>query len=731
MKAIFGIFLWLSAALWLAAEPVRSQHTEAELVADVESVQPGESFWLALRLEMDPHWHTYWSNPGSTGITTSLEWQDLPEGMEIGEIHWPTPIVFEMAGINNYVYEGQVLLMMRATPPADLEPGDTLTLKARADWLECDDKLCVPGGADLEISLPVEDAPPAPSPWANAMNATREDLWPKALPDAWTASAQREGDQVTLILSPSEDVRHHDPGEIIFFSKNAYIGPDDPQTIERGAQGKITIELTKDAYFSGDPDTLPAILRAANGWLPGGEPVGLEIDPAFGAATSAAAGSSDSAQTSGGNAKESGFAERSLAGMIVLAFIGGMILNLMPCVFPVIGLKVMSFVKQAGESRGKVILHGALYTIGVLLSFWAIGLLFEPIHQSFLDTGTVEGGWGAWLTPSFILFLMLLVFVFSLSLSGVFEIGGSMIGVGAKFSSQSGYVGSFTSGLFAVAVGAPCAAPFLAPVLGALVKAPLPTRELLLTVIGLGLAFPYLLLSIFPALTKKLPKPGAWMETFKQGMAFLLYATVAWLLWTIIGQVSAPALGAVLFSLVLAALGCWVFGRWSAPHRKSRTRLIGSIVALLLVIGPGLYAWSMIRESQQRQLEIAEAKASGQKLDYLVWEKWSPEKVNELLAQGRPVYIDFTARWCLTCQVNKRVYNNRELVETFQKYDVATLKADWTNHDPAIGKALAEFDRSAVPFNVLYMPDGRSPVTLPEVLTVSNVEAALKKIGEG
>lgn len=727
MKAIFGICLLLIAALQAAAQPFSNPHTEAELVAGVQSVQPGKPFWLALRLKMDPHWHTYWSNPGSTGIPTTIKWQNLPEGMEIGDIQWPTPIVFEMAGINNYVYEGEVFLMMRATPPPDLKPGDTLSLKARADWLECDDKMCVPGGASVSLELPVQNATPTPSDWADELNVTREDYWPKQLPDAWATAAQLDGDKITLTLTPQGEPPHHDPGQITVFSENSFVAPDEPQTVDRQPGGKITITLTKDTYFSGESKTLPAVLRASNGWQPGGEPIGLAIDPAFGEEPAPATASADQAATvANGNDQ----VDRSFAGMIVLAFIGGMILNLMPCVFPVIGLKVMSFVKQAGQSRGKILAHGAVYTGGVLLSFWAIGLLFEPVHQTFLTTGQVQGGWGAWLTPGFILFLIVLVFVFSLSLSGVFEIGGSMIGLGAKFSGQTGYFGSFTSGLFAVAVGAPCAAPFLAPVLGALVQTPLLMRELLLTVIGLGLAFPYLLLSAFPALTKKLPKPGAWMETFKQGMAFLLYATVAWLLWTIAGQVDAPALGMVLASIVLAGVGCWVFGRWAAPHRKSRTRFVGTIAALLLIVGPAFYAWTMIAQSQTRLQEIADAKASGQQLDYLVWEEWSPEKVQALREEGRPVYIDFTARWCLTCQVNKRVYSDPALVRLFQKYDVATLKADWTNHNPAIGDALAEFGRNAVPFNVLYLPGERPPVTLPEVLTVSNVSAALQKIGE-
>ncbi|MBK1858176.1 protein-disulfide reductase DsbD family protein, partial [Cerasicoccus arenae] len=514
---------------------------------------------------------------------------------------------------------------------------------------------------------------------------------------------------------------HHNPGEVTFFSANAYVEPSAPQVVTRAPNGTLTIELTKSEYFSGSASALPGVLRAEKGWLASGEGIGMSIDPTFGATASTplVADSAKGSETAG----------RSYFGLLALAFLGGLILNLMPCVFPVIGLKVMGFVNQAGESPGKVIAHGLVYTLGVLVSFWAIGLMFEPVHQTFLSTGQAEGGWAAWLTPRFVLFLIILVFVFSLSLSGLFEFGVSAIGLGSSLSAKAGYAGTFSAGLFAVAVGAPCAAPFLAPVLGALVKTSLPARELLLTMLGLGLAAPYLILSFFPGLTRKLPRPGPWMETFKEGMAFLLYATVAALVWVVADQVVPYTLFFVLISIVLAGMGSWVFGRWGAINKTAGTRRIAVVFALILIVGPVLYTFSRISEDERREHQIQLAKETGQKLDFLVWEPWSPETVSTLLAEGRPVYIDFTARWCATCQVNKRVYKSKALIEDFQKNNVATLKADWTDHNLEVTRALAEFGRSAVPFNVLYIPGRSEPVTLPELLTEANVQAALAEIG--
>lgn len=397
------------------------------------------------------------------------------------------------------------------------------------------------------------------------------------------------------------------------------------------------------------------------------------------------------------------------------AFIGGLILNVMPCVFPVLGIKVVSIAQQAGEDRKQVVLHGLIYTLGILLSFWALGGIVVALGK----------GWGFQLqSAGFNFGLAAFFLIFGLNMAGVFEIGASAVGVGANLQAKHGYSGSFFSGLLATLVSTPCSAPFLGTALGFAVKLPAPQAMLLFTLIGLGLASPFLLLSAFPKLVSALPRPGAWMESFKQGMSFLLFGTVAFMLWVLTGMIEGLPLLVLMLGLVLVALGCWIYGRWSLPHKPARTRLIAVIVALTAVVS-GLYlGWPHVTKQSS-------ASAHGAKFENgLLWEPWSEAKVAELIAAGKPVYIDFTAKWCWTCQVNKRVYPDAKLQELFKKHSVVTVKADYTNEDEAIKKAFTALGRGAVPVNVLYIPGVKEPHVLPEILTVDNVAEALNKIGK-
>ncbi|MBE2282503.1 MAG: thioredoxin family protein [Prosthecobacter sp.] len=396
------------------------------------------------------------------------------------------------------------------------------------------------------------------------------------------------------------------------------------------------------------------------------------------------------------------------------AFIGGLILNVMPCVFPVLGIKVVSIVKQAGEDRKQVVMHGLIYTLGILLSFWALGGLVVALGK----------GWGFQLqSAGFNFGLAAFFLIFGLNMAGVFEIGASAVGVGQDLQAKHGFSGSFFSGLLATLVSTPCSAPFLGTALGFAVKLPAPQAMLLFTLIGLGLASPFLLLSAFPKLVSVLPRPGAWMESFKQGMSFLLFGTVAFMLWVLTGMIEGLPLLILMLGLVLVALGCWIYGRWSLPHKPARTRTISVILALIAIVS-GLYlGWPHVDKQTS-------SSAHGAKFENgLLWEPWSEAKVAELIAAGKPVYIDFTAKWCWTCQVNKRVYPDAKLQELFKKHGVVTVKADYTNEDEAIKKAFTALGRGAVPVNVLYIP-GEKPHVLPEILTVDNVAEALNKIGQ-
>ncbi|MCB1277057.1 thioredoxin family protein [Prosthecobacter sp.] len=401
--------------------------------------------------------------------------------------------------------------------------------------------------------------------------------------------------------------------------------------------------------------------------------------------------------------------------LLLYAFVGGLILNIMPCVFPVLGIKVTSVVQQAGEDRRKVVLHGLMYTVGILLSFWALGGIAIALNK----------GWGSQLqSPAFNFFLAAFFLVFALNMAGLFEIGTSAIGVGAGLQSKSGLGGSFFSGLLATVVATPCSAPFLGTALGATLALPASQSMLIFTLIGLGLASPFLLLSIFPGLISALPRPGAWMESFKQGMSFLLFGTVGFMFYVLTTQIEGLPLLFAILSLVLIALGCWIYGRWALPHKSARTQTIARLLALLAVVG-GL--WIGLPDASAARSHTTET-VNPKDPDALHWETWSPEKVAALRAAKQPVYIDFTASWCWTCQVNKRVYSNAGLRALFKQHKVATLKADWSDPDESIRLALEALGKRAVPVNVLYIPGVEDPFILDELLTVDNVTAALKKL---
>jgi thiol:disulfide interchange protein DsbD len=397
----------------------------------------------------------------------------------------------------------------------------------------------------------------------------------------------------------------------------------------------------------------------------------------------------------------------SLPAPLLLAFVGGLILNLMPCVFPVLGIKILGFVQQAGADRRKVVTHGLVFASGVLLSFWMLaGLL------AVLRAGGSQIGWGFQLqSPAFVFALAAVMLVFALNMSGLFEFGLSAMGAGAGLQMKSGFTGSFFTGVLATVVATPCSAPFLAPALGAALALSTFESFVVFTAIALGLSLPYLLLSAFPGAVKLLPRPGAWMETFKQFMAFPLYATVGYLVWVLAGQVNENGLLTVFFGLVLIAMGIWVYGRWRAPGAspgRARFGLVGG--AVLLVLG----AWTGWPQPPA-PTEVA-------------WEPWSAERVAQLRAEGRPVYVDFTARWCATCQANKKlVFGSDEVRRVLAEKKFATLRGDWTNRDSKITAELERWGRSAVPFDLVYLPGRPEPLELPELLTAGIVLDAVRK----
>lgn len=691
--------LLIAFAVSLFVPAFAQAQVRATLAAAEQSIQPGRPVTVALRLEHDPHWHTYWINPG-TGYPTGLTW-NLPPGWTASGIQWPTPqVVRDTNGtITGNGYEGLVYLPVTLTPPGDLRPGETVTLSAEAKWLMCAE-ICVPGKASLSLQLPVDAAPPAIDPdHGEAVTAAVASL-PRGLPGV-DARATRNGNVITLRLVGEGGGAL--PGKPWFFSSDETIQFDEPQAARDAAPGELlAIDLPVSPYLTGAPSRLTGVLRAEGTWSPDGTPLpGLAIDTAIEDGGNTATLGATRASPEGA------LAVNTLAGTLVLAFVGGLILNLMPCVFPVLGIKILGFVNQAGADRRKVTLHGIAFAAGVLISFWALAGVLAALRA-----GGDQLGWGFQLqSPGFVFTLAAVMLVFALSLSGVFEFGLRATGVGAGLQQKDGLGGSFFTGILATVVATPCSAPFLAPALGAALALSTAQSFAVFTAIALGLALPYLLLSVFPQAVKALPRPGAWMETFKQAMAFPLYATVGYMVWVLAGQLrdDDTALLAVLLGLTLTAFGAWFYGRYAAPGAKPARARLGIAGGVLLVALGAWLGWPRTAPTD------------------IVWQPWSAEAVAEAVAEGKPVYVDFTARWCFTCQTNKKVvFSSSEVLRTFREKEVVTLRADWTDEDPLITAELARWGRSAVPFNLVYLPGKPDPAILPELLTPGIVLDALK-----
>ncbi len=712
--------LLLVAAL-VALAPVGSARAQvsASLVAADTAAQPGKPLTVALRLEHQPHWHTYWVNAG-TGFPTRLEWH-LPAGWSAGEIAWPTPVkITDGEGeVTGYGYQGVVYLPLTLTPPANASPGE-VTLRANARWLMCND-VCIPGSSALSLKLPLAAQTPTPN------DEVREALAKQVVPQpaqGWNLAARRDGLKASLRVAGASALQSP-----YFFSEDAYIQYDRRQTVTAAADGTLTLELPISADADRSTGKLQGVLAYtdtagtyhgvavnvpfADATAVGATVVGATAHPRTQSASPAGTTDTDTTTTgttsatttnTGGTTPSAG-----LFTTVLLALVGGLILNLMPCVFPVLGIKIVGFVSEAGNDRRKITLHGLLFTAGVLLSFWALAAVLAVMRSA-----GEQLGWGFQLqSAAFVFGLAVLILVFALSLSGVFEFGAGVMGVGSNLMMRRGYAGSFFTGVLATMVSTPCSAPFLAPALGAALALPTAQSFIVFTAIALGLSTPYLLLSAFPGAVKALPRPGRWMETFKQAMAFPLYATVAYLVWVLAGQTSETGLLMTLVGLTVIAMAVWLYGRCASTGKHAARMRVGFASALVLFAAGVDLGWPHAPAATD-----------------ITWEPWSPERVEALRVKGRPVYVDFTARWCATCQANKKlVFSSDKVKSYFRDHRIATLEADWTNADPRITAELAKWNRSAVPFNLVYVAGTAGPRVLPEVLTPAIVIGAFEQHG--
>ncbi len=731
-----------------------NSHLTASLIAEPTAITAGKSFWVGLHLKMEAGWHVYWKNPGDAGLPVSLDWQ-LPKGFAAGNLNWPYPMRIMVPPLMNFGYENEVLLPVEIRSPSTLPVGGKIDLKAKAKWIVCKD-ICLPGNADLTLTLPIFGAGSLSEPPATNMNPANAALFRSArltLPRknaAWKFSAMAIDSVIVILATP--------PGSVTLSALSFF--PENPDWMENAAhqtfypiQSGYALELHRipqepDATGkSAGLDSLDGVLVSETGWGSDEEGKAVQIRipihpgkerPRALSVSTPPPGLSDTTQLSLRPSSPSGMHDpqnsentetgwTKLVFMLGLAFLGGLILNLMPCVLPVLSLKIFDFVKRAGQSRWKVFSHGLTFTAGVLVSFWFLaGLLL------ILRSGGRELGWGFQLqSPGFLIVLCALFFFFSLNLFGVFELGVIFTRIGST-TTQSGHAGSFFAGVTATVVATPCTAPFMGSAMGYAFSQPAYYAMLVFTFLGLGMAAPYLLLSGFPGMMRFLPKPGEWMEHLKQFMGFPLLATAIWLAWVLGHQAGVDALVALLFILLLAGMSAWILGKWTALHRTTPVRIIAGLIALVVFLPAFLLV--LVYLDQIRSTQPEKAIPTGDYMPHnqgnINWIPFSEAELTASVTAGKPVFVDFTADWCLSCKVNERVaFSSREVTDRLQELGMVMLKADWTSRNETISRTLSNYGRNSIPLYVLYGGHGpKDYALLPEILSPQILLEALRTV---
>jgi thiol:disulfide interchange protein/DsbC/DsbD-like thiol-disulfide interchange protein len=680
---------------------VQTDNVRAELLADVAAVKPGAPFWVGLRQTIRPKWHTYWKNPGESGLPTEIKW-NLPEGVKADPIVWPTPHLFDISGVINYGFQNEAMLLVRITPAADLS-GRSLKLTAEANWLVCED-VCIPEDGKFELSLPIAAAATPAAPATRAIFDQARQSVPTESPWPARYGVAKSGDP-TLIIE-AKGLKPEMVRDVYFFPAEwGPIASMARQTASVGADG-IRIPLKRGDAKAALPERLAGTLvlteKTADGEIRQAFDVSAKLDPAFLPSSSLADGNE----------------QLSLVEALLFALLGGLILNLMPCVFPVLAMKAAAFVRLAGHERSAMRRDGIAYTAGVLVAFAAMAAVVVAIRAS---VGEVSWGF-QFQSPVFSLLIAYLFFVVGLNLSGVFEIGGRFAGVGQGLAARRGTTGAFFTGVLAVIVATPCTVPFMAAALGFALSQPAPQTIAVLLALGLGLALPYLVLTTTPALQRLMPRPGPWMDRLRQFLAFPMYASAVWMIWVLTQQTGADGVGYALGGMILIAFAIWLLHIGSGASLAMWVRRGLAAAAVLLAFGAAL-------KLEDGPATAASASAPAVGVNFDGWERYSRDRLNQAVAAGKPVFVDFTAAWCITCLVNERVALETPAVRrAFEQAGVVKLKGDWTNRDPEITSLLKELGRAGVPLYLFWAPGAERPKILPQVLTESLILSELSSI---
>jgi thiol:disulfide interchange protein len=670
---------------------------QVNLLTEEHSILPGKKFWVGIDVKLEEGWDTYWINPGDSGFPINVKW-NLPEGFQVSSLQWPYPEKFTSQSLVGFGYTHSFLLLAEVTPSEQLPLDKDIKISADVSWLACKEQ-CIPGNAHLDIDLPVKGSAPEKDNTVAAQFLKARQQLPQLLSEKeGTLSFAAKKEELVLNFIPSLNAHT----EIV----EAFFVPEAQEMIDHGAPQLLKKE--NKGYFLNVKRANPAkdLPEHVKGVLLISEK-GSEIKRAIQVDSMIAPTTATSSDS-----------PLSFEIALVCAFVGGLILNIMPCVLPVISLKIFSFIKMAEEKRREILKQGFLFTAGVLVSFWVLSALLLALRASGESIG-----WGFQLQePMFVSILIFVLFLLGLSLFGLFELGTSMIGVGDKLSSKGSFFkSSFMGGVLATLVATPCTGPLLGPALGLAMALPPFSSMLIFTAMGLGMASPYLLISAFPKLIRFLPKPGNWMVVFKQLMGFMMMATCAWLIWVFVGETSHMTLLTLLIALIIFALSAWIFGKWASFAKPKKTRFIATLVALLLIVFSGGATLSSIKNHKAEAAVIAHQTKG--------WEPFSTEKVEALRKEGKAVFVDFTAKWCLICQANKVTLHSADIQNAFETSNVVTMEADWTKKDALIADELHKLGRSGVPVYVLYPADlSKKPYILPQTLTKTIVQDYLKRL---
>lgn len=703
----FTLFALFCCKAQASSFEASTEQVKAQLVASVDAVHPGDEILMGVHQRIILHWHTYWRNPGDSGLATTIAYE-LPIGAKAGKIQWPTPSRITLGPVTSYGYEHEVTLLTKIKVPQDSGVGTVFPIKAKVKWLVCKES-CIPQQVDLALDLPVV------LPGADAgTGSPLIDLARASLPAAspWPISLAYSKDVLSLRLTDAKLQS--------FGVKNIWFYPDEWGKIAHGAEqpwqisgDNLELQLKPGDARLSPGESLTGVLAITQDSGSGPVTRGYSVQVAGDAAVSEITALKP--VVSGIAPVTAGEPDLALASALLLALSGGVILNLMPCVLPVLSIKALALIKHAQHAPLQTRLHGLAYTLGILASFALLGGVLIA-----LKAGGAQIGWGfQFQSPVFVLVVAYLMFTVGLSLSGVFSIGGSVAGIGSSLAERPGYSGSFFTGVLATIVATPCTAPFMGAALGFALTQPPASLLAVFFCLGLGLALPYLLLSQWPSLQRRLPKPGVWMDRLKQGLAFPMYGAAVWLVWVLAQQAGVNAVAIALGGMVIIAFAAWLY-EFTKMAGKAGQRSGFGVAALSLGLALVGGYFGVETTAATPSLNVEPVKNA---------EPYSAERLNELRSQGKPVFLNMTAAWCISCLVNEKVaLSQSSVVDMFKRSGITYLKGDWTNRDPEITRILTEFGRSGVPLYVFY-PAGAAnstkPIVLPQILTPDIVTRAV------